>query len=1079
MNFSSVVANPTSLYEYLTPKEENASKKKKKEATISSKDVPEDKKVSLLSDFFAASAPVQSSTGKSTEATTNISCLNSISFSGWNPPPKYRKLAGDLVYLTVSTLENRTLHITGSSKGFYVNSSSNATFNPTISDKDKSIGTCYTLVGLLNQLSPLFKKNFQKVLHEAFSRHPFEMFPVPVPIHSWVGKKEKHTVDLNRSEESLNVTPDPEFRGLLRDWNEEYQTCKELPKETIQERIVRDRALFKVNADFVEAAVKGASLIVDKSIPPINPLDNEKSFMYIYNNIFFSYAMDGRDLYKEYGGDKAAYVSVNNDLKGVKLLNKADVKGLYTLATAIIDYRGHRVVAQSIIPGILQREQTSNVVYGSIDNGENINSDNTFHDLLVSASKSLHLKEHKVTDASGKSVTLVTPVESKGIIGTDTRKYILDLVRLTPRDANYDGKENLLTVIRPELISAYLEHLRQQELLKRRQEKEKLKKEQQQQESTTTTDTTSTASSEGKKEEEVVENKSSEEGKKEEETPAVGEETKEEIEEEMEEEIEIKFGGFNPNVMCGYKVSEEEVEGDTALVKEISTFLKETMIPIFIEDLAWITPLPLDGETLTKSLHSHGINIRYLGHIAKVADKIHILKELVLREMITRSAKHIFRSIIRDTKDHKLSIVITNLLNCLLGNIKSSLKEDKKNKYSTQSIWEQIVKETKDRFNYELPTSRDSYLNGIIRNIPTLRSICTKVGIKVESRDFEFSMDSPFLVEDILELYPVVKHTDPQSYDGSNLLEAGKSFLSQGRLDIAYELLTQALAIFHQVYGPMHKDTAACYGHLSTVLYHAKDLTQSLDNQEKSTIINERVEGLDKYDTIHSYLNLALLSHSMGKHKAALQYVHHALYLTRLVGGKNHPDSATVYINIASMLQEQQLHKSAIDYYQEALAIYESLIGTNNLQTAAIYHAIAIAYSQIGAFKEALVYEKKNYTILHEKVGDEDIRTVESNICLKQFTSKAVQMQIETKKAQRDITSQLSQVKLDKLRTTTGAISIPQPGKSTSTGPMGTRPLNEVLAFINGGNKNAKKSFSERNSKTKKQGKQIMKQAYL
>ncbi len=34
----------------------------------------------------------------------------------------------------------------------------------------------------------------------------------------------------------------------------------------------------------------------------------------------------------------------------------------------------------------------------------------------------------------------------------------------------------------------------------------------------------------------------------------------------------------------------------------------------------------------------------------------------------------------------------------------------------------------------------------------------------------------------------------------------------------------------------------------------------------------------------------------MGKHKAALQYVHHALYLTRLVGGKNHPDSATVYV---------------------------------------------------------------------------------------------------------------------------------------------------------------------------------------
>lgn len=26
------------------------------------------------------------------------------------------------------------------------------------------------------------------------------------------------------------------MRGQLRDWNEEYQSCKELPKETIQER---------------------------------------------------------------------------------------------------------------------------------------------------------------------------------------------------------------------------------------------------------------------------------------------------------------------------------------------------------------------------------------------------------------------------------------------------------------------------------------------------------------------------------------------------------------------------------------------------------------------------------------------------------------------------------------------------------------------------------------------------------------------------------------------------------------------------------------------------------------------------
>jgi protein TIF31 len=112
------------------------------------------------------------------------------------------------------------------------------------------------------------------------------------------------------------------MRGQLRDWNEEFQTARELPNETIQERIVRDRALVKINCDFVEAATKGAIAIIEKTVQPINPLDPEKAHMYIYNNIFFSYAVDGRDFFKEYGGDKAAYVSVNNDLKGIRALNR-------------------------------------------------------------------------------------------------------------------------------------------------------------------------------------------------------------------------------------------------------------------------------------------------------------------------------------------------------------------------------------------------------------------------------------------------------------------------------------------------------------------------------------------------------------------------------------------------------------------------------------------------------------------------------------------------------------------------------------------------------------------------------------
>lgn len=44
--------------------------------------------------------------------------------------------------------------------------------------------------------------------------------------------------------------------------------------------------------------------------------------------------------------EQATYASSNNDLKGTKAYNSTDIAGLYTLAMAIVDYRGHRVVAQ-------------------------------------------------------------------------------------------------------------------------------------------------------------------------------------------------------------------------------------------------------------------------------------------------------------------------------------------------------------------------------------------------------------------------------------------------------------------------------------------------------------------------------------------------------------------------------------------------------------------------------------------------------------------------------------------------------------------------------------------------------------
>ena len=128
-----------------------------------------------------------------------------------------------------------------------------------------------------------------------------------------------------------------------------------------------------------------------------------------------------------------------------------------------------------MVSGLLFGDKTHEIKYGSADMGEEVEADPEFHELMLSvgllllgkhyldyaAANQLQIKPHKIIrKKDGKRVQLAGPLECKGIVGTDGRKYILDLTRMTPRDPNYLGTENTYVVFRPELIILYTEYLR-------------------------------------------------------------------------------------------------------------------------------------------------------------------------------------------------------------------------------------------------------------------------------------------------------------------------------------------------------------------------------------------------------------------------------------------------------------------------------------------------------------------------------------------------------------------------------------------------------------------------------------------
>ncbi|XP_023527346.1 clustered mitochondria protein-like isoform X2 [Cucurbita pepo subsp. pepo] len=1037
--------------------------------------VPELDSLGFLEDVSGSLGSFLSSSSK------EVRCVESIVFSSFNPPPSYRRLTGDLIYLDVITLEGNKFCITGTAKKFYVNSSTGNVLDP------KPYKTNYeasTLVGLLQKISSKFKKAFREVLEQRASAHPFENVQSLLPPNSWLGvyPVPDHKRDAARAEDALTLSFGSELIGMQRDWNEELQSCREFPHTTPQERVLRDRALHKVTSDFVDAAIRGAIGVINRCIPPINPTDPECFHMYVHNNIFFSFAVDADlehiskrsasdgnsknqgtsslhgpseraidrslhgDIVLSYGercnsrgtlevngitesspdgsteiqlteSEQATYASANNDLKGTQAYQEADVPGLYNLAMAIIDHRGHRVVAQSVLPGILQGDKSDSLLYGSVDNGKKINWNEEFHAKVLEAAKRLHLKEHSVLDASGNVFKLAAPVECKGIVGSDDRHYLLDLMRVTPRDANYTGPGSRFCILRPELITAFCQAQAADQL------KSKVECE-----GASIVDSPQVADG-GKQEEEVSA------------VTSVGSDTSkdkktEDLKESSQSQNEIFF---NPNVLTEFKLagSEEEIEEDKNNVRGASMFLTDVVLPKFIQDLCTLEVSPMDGQTLTEALHAQGINVRYIGKVAEGTKHLPHLWDLCSNEIAVRSAKHILKDVLRDTEDHDLGMALSHFFNCFFGscqvlatkaasNIQSrtpkkdqvghhhssgknlrgqarwkgrTLAKKSQSSYmsvSSDSLWADIRNFGKLKYQFDLPEDARSR----VKKVSVVRSLCHKVGITVAARKYDLSSAAPFQTSDILNLQPVVKHSIPVCSEAKDLVETGKLKLAEGMLSEAYALFSEAVSILQQVTGPMHREVANCCRYLAMVLYHAGDMAGAIVQQHKELIINERCLGLDHPDTAHSYGNMALFYHGLNQTELALRHMSRALLLLGLSSGPDHPDVAATFINVAMMYQDIGKMNTALRYLQEALKKNERLLGEEHIQTAVCYHALAIAFNCMGAFKLSHQHEKKTYDILVKQLGEEDSRTQDSENWMKTFKMREVQMNAQKQKGQ-------------------------------------------------------------------------------
>lgn len=477
------------------------------------------------------------------------------------------------------------------------------------------------------------------------------------------------------------------------------------------------------------------------------------------------------------------------------------------------------------------------------------------------------------------------------------------------------------------------------------------------------------------------------------------------------------------------------------LFQIIIDFIYMRLFILQIRDCLDHSSAPMDGSTLSETLHNRGINIRYLGKVCTLLSKVkqlEYLHSIAASELILRSAKHLFTSYLQASDVMSLSVAIAHFLNCLLysaGQLPAPMqsadelqargstakRRNKRNRggatggnsnrstslqlgewaaLTPRSLWSQIRQELKAYYDYELLGPPDASIENVVeqyglQKISLLRSFCIKTGVQILLREYNFESRNrpPFFEDDILNVFPVVKHINPRASDAYNFYTTGQSKIQQGYLKDGYELISEALNLLNNVYGAMHPEIAQCLRMIARLNYIMGEHTEALAYQQKAVLMSERVNGIDHPYTITEYAHLALYSFANGQVSAALKLLYRARYLALIVCGENHPEVALLDSNIALILHAVGEYELALKFLEKALALNSKYYGTRSLKVAVTHHLVARTQSCMGDFRSALTNEKETYTIYRQQLGEQHDKTRESSDCLRHLTQQAVVLQ--------------------------------------------------------------------------------------
>lgn len=415
-----------------------------------------------------------------------------------------------------------------------------------------------------------------------------------------------------------------------------------------------------------------------------------------------------------------------------------------------------------------------------------------------------------------------------------------------------------------------------------------------------------------------------------------------------------------------------------------------------------------------------------------------------MNELVSRSCKKVFKQYVQSVSSLNLSAAIAHFLNCYLSNpIKATTqpqtstntsnstvsqtaeatndndqaksltnKKRKKNQkqknktvmhehinewanLTSRSLWSQITEEAAAQYHFELKLDNNeekSFTKLKLRKTTLLRSFCQKNGVQILLREYNYKQKT-FHEDDILNMYPIVKHVPTKATDAYNFFTNGQSKIQQGFLKEGFELISEAYNLLTNVYGALHPEICMCLRLLSRLNYILGDYNEALCTQHKAVMMCERLFGVDHSQTITEYAHLSLYCFANGQISNSLKLLYRARYLLLINYGEEHPEMSLIDSNLGLILQAACEYDYAVKFLDNALDLNKKFFGAKSIKTALSYHLLARLQSCRGDFRTALMNERETYQIYKHSLGEEHDRTKESAQVLKHLTEQAVLLQ--------------------------------------------------------------------------------------